>query len=143
MEARSGAKPTMPPQSRSSRQSARAGPSERPTGYDVAESRSSAAGLDRADRRSHQTYHIGTSFYMRDELPIEVRVFPVLCHQVPVRPTFDDVALLDDQDHVGAHDRAEPVGDDESGTAFEQFFERALDDLFGGGVDGAGGFIEH
>ena len=39
-----------------------------------------------------------------------------------MRAALDDPALVDHQDAVGAHDRAEPVGDDERRAALQEVF---------------------
>src|ERR1700736_818484 len=59
-----------------------------------------------------------------------------------VGAAFEDLALFDDQDLVGAADRREPVGDDEGGSALHQEVEAALDQGFGLGVERAGGLVQ-
>src|SRR5205085_12152009 len=53
-----------------------------------------------------------------------------------------DFALVEDDDQVGAGDRAEAVGDDEGGAALEQVGQRRLDELLALGVEVAGGLVE-
>ncbi len=77
-----------------------------------------------------------------DELLVQPGVFAVGGEQGAVGAAFEDAAVVDDQDAVGPQDRAEPMRDDERGAAFEQLFERALHELLGGRVDGAGGFVQ-
>ena len=55
---------------------------------------------------------------------------------------FDDLALLDDEDLVGAADGGEPVRDDEGRAALHEVAEAVLDHRFGLGVERAGGFVE-
>src|SRR3954464_14050478 len=74
------------------------------------------------------------SFRLKDELLIEMRVLAFLGEQFAVRAALDDVALLDDQDLIGLHDRAQAVCDDERRSAGEKFLQRALHRHFGRGV---------
>ncbi len=55
---------------------------------------------------------------------------------------FDDLALIQDVDAVGAADGAETVGDDDGGASVEETFEGLLDLGFGDGIDIGGGFIQ-
>ncbi len=55
---------------------------------------------------------------------------------------LDDLAVLHDQDDVGAADGREPVGDDEAGAVGPQPVHGFLDLDLGAGVDGAGGLVE-
>src|SRR6185437_5717605 len=80
---------------------------------------------------------------LTDELLVEVRVFTRTVEKFAMRSPLDDPALLDDENAVGLHDRAEAVGDDERRSSGKEFFQRGLHGHFGGGVDGAGGFIGH
>ena len=77
-----------------------------------------------------------------DELLVQPGVFAVGGQEFAVRTAFEDAAGVDDQDAVGPQDRAEAMRDYERGAAFEELLERALHELFGGGVDGAGGFVQ-
>ena len=56
---------------------------------------------------------------------------------------LDDPALLHDHDAVRVADRGETVGDDEGGTALHEGVQAFLYQLFGTGVDGAGGFVQN
>ncbi len=55
---------------------------------------------------------------------------------------LDDVALLDDKDLVGAADGGEAVRNDKGCSALHEEVEPGLDEGFGFGVEGAGGFVE-
>jgi hypothetical protein len=52
-----------------------------------------------------------------------------------VGSSFDDVALLDDEDLVGAANGGEAVGDDEGGPALHEVAEAVLDHGLGLGVE--------
>ena len=52
-------------------------------------------------------------------------------------------SVVDHQDQIRPHDRAEPMGDDERRSPGEQFLQRLLHQHFRGGIDGAGGLVEH
>ena len=56
---------------------------------------------------------------------------------------LDDPAIVDHQNAIGLHDRAEPMGNDKRRAARQQSFQRTLHEQFGRGVDGACGFVEH
>ena len=49
---------------------------------------------------------------------IEVVVIAFAAHQFPVGAAFDDLAVLDDQDHIGVDDRRKTMGNDEGCPAF-------------------------
>lgn len=55
---------------------------------------------------------------------------------------FGQAALVEDQDAVGVADGGQAVGDDDGGAALHEFFDGGLDELFGFGVDAAGGLVE-
>ena len=55
--------------------------------------------------------------------------------QLLVGAEFLDAAARDHENAVGAADRAEPVGDDETDAAGEDRLQAALDQLLGLGVD--------
>ncbi len=57
-------------------------------------------------------------------------------------PRSTMLSLLDDEDLVGAADGGEAVGDDEGGAALHEVVQAVLDEGFGFGVEGAGGFVE-
>ena len=58
-----------------------------------------------------------------------------------VSALFNDTALVEDNDPVAVADRAEPVRDDETGTAASA--KTVVHLQFGHRVQGAGGFIEN
>jgi len=65
---------------------------------------------------------------------VEIAVAAVEVVEGLVSSSLDDVALLDDQDLVGAADGGEAVGDDEGGASLHEVAEAALDEGFGLGV---------
>src|SRR5438105_4679154 len=62
-------------------------------------------------------------------------------HEFVVGALLDDFAIDEDDDAVGMHDGGEAVGDDEGGAVAHEVFEGILDEVFAGGVEGAGGFV--
>ena len=55
---------------------------------------------------------------------------------------FDDLAVVQDQDEVGALDGRQAVRDGEDGATFHGVFQGRLDGPLGFGVEGGGGFVE-
>ncbi len=53
-----------------------------------------------------------------------------------------ELALVHDENGVGALDGGEPVGDEDGGAAGDHAREGEADAKFGVGIDGGGGFIE-
>src|SRR5690606_39514593 len=62
--------------------------------------------------------------------------------QVVVRASFHDAAVGHHQDHVGARDRRETVGDHEARPVAPQRLHGLLDQQLGARVDGAGRLVE-
>jgi len=62
--------------------------------------------------------------------------------EVRVTPTFDDLAIDQNQDFVGVDHGGEAVGDDERGAVAGDVFQRLLDFAFGVGVEGGGRLVE-
>ena len=56
---------------------------------------------------------------------------------------FDDLAVLQHDDAVGAADGGQPVGDDQPGAALQQLDQRLLDQHLGVGIDAGRGLVEH
>ena len=79
---------------------------------------------------------------MVDELLVAPGVCAVGGEPFAVGAALKDAAFVDDQDAVGPHDRAEAVGDDERGAAFEALFAPNLHELLRRRVDTAGAFIQ-
>jgi hypothetical protein len=79
--------------------------------------------------------------------------FPLLFDHVPVAPpkrhefrmgaSFDEVALVQNDDDVGPGDGAESVGDGERGAACLEPLDGGLDQTFTLGIQRAGGFVEN
>lgn len=63
-------------------------------------------------------------------------------HELLVRATLDNFALVKHVNDVGALDRGEAVRDGDSGAALCGLVERGLDDALRGGVEGRRGFVE-
>ena len=63
--------------------------------------------------------------------------------QLIVCAAFDDVAVLDDQDHVGRPDRRETVGDHDRGPACQRVGERLLHRGLRSRDQRRGGLVEH
>ena len=59
-----------------------------------------------------------------------------------MRAALDDPAVLDEQDLVGMHQRAQPVRDDERHAVLGEALHRRADALLGAGVDRGGGIVE-
>ena len=55
---------------------------------------------------------------------------------------FDDAALVENDDLVGVHQRAQPVGDDDHGALLDDVLEGGADAPFGRGVDGGRRIVE-
>ena len=73
---------------------------------------------------------------------VEAGIEAVFIHELVVVALFDQLAILQHDDPVGAADGGEAVGDDEAGAAFEQGFQRLLNLTFGVRVDVGGGLVE-
>lgn len=59
-----------------------------------------------------------------------------------MRSGFYDFALVHDEDLVGIDDCAQPVSDDDTGSACHEGVEGALDSALGFRIEGAGSFVE-
>ncbi len=73
---------------------------------------------------------------------VEAGVGAGFAQQVGVFADFDDLAALDDDQAIGAAQRAQAVGDGDGGAAVDQVFQGRLDFALGFGVDRGGGFVE-
>ena len=56
---------------------------------------------------------------------------------------FQDAPVLDEDDLIGVPQRSEAMGDDEGRAVRRMFLERFANTLFGTGVDGGHGIVEH
>ena len=56
---------------------------------------------------------------------------------------LDDLPVVEYADKVGVFDGGEAVGDDDGGAVAHEVVERFLDEFFGLGVEGGGGFVEN
>ena len=74
---------------------------------------------------------------------IQCGVCAARLEQALVRALLDDLAVVDDQNHVGLTDRRKPVRDDERGRALHQRVRRLLNQHFGFRIHGAGRLVEH
>ena len=68
---------------------------------------------------------------------------PVLGEELGVCAPLHDAARVDHEDHVGGHDRRQPVRDREGRTTARGVVEGALHDAFRHGVEGARGLVEN
>ena len=66
---------------------------------------------------------------------VKACVEPALGDQLCVGAGFDDAAVLQDDNPIGAAHGGEPVGDDDAGAALDQAFESRLDLALGPAVD--------
>jgi len=73
---------------------------------------------------------------------VQMVVEPALGQQFLVRASLNDLPVVDDQDPVRLADRAQPVGDDETGSSFHQAQHRLLDLLFRARVHAARGLVK-
>jgi hypothetical protein len=77
------------------------------------------------------------------ELLVEQRgIQPAVGQQFRVSALFDDVPPLQHHDAIAAQNRRQPVGDDQRGATGQQFLQRLLNQVFAGGVEVAGRFVE-
>lgn len=60
-----------------------------------------------------------------------------------MRSLLDDLAVVDDEDHIRLADGGKPVRDDEGRRALHQRMRRFLNQHFRFGIDRAGCFIQH
>src|SRR3569833_2338177 len=65
-------------------------------------------------------------------------IAPTSRQQLEVRAAFDDMTVLDEQDLVGMHQRAQPMRDDDGHPTLGEFPHREADTLLGGRIDGGG-----
>ena len=73
----------------------------------------------------------------------QMRVMPVLGHQLHVVAAFDDAAVLDHDDLVGHAHGGEAVRDQDRDAAAGEFAEVFEDGGFGLRVHRGGGFVQH
>lgn len=74
---------------------------------------------------------------------VELVVDAPLLQQLPMRPPFDDPAVINHQHQIGIADGAQAVGDDKTRLSFHEAQKRLLNSFFGTGIDAAGGFIKN
>ena len=55
---------------------------------------------------------------------------------------FEDAALCEEEDFVGALDGGEAVGDDDGGSVGEETIDTALDAALGGGIEPGAGLVQ-
>jgi len=73
---------------------------------------------------------------------VEARVGPIPGEKLVVRAPLHHVALLEDEDDVGAADGREAMRDDEARTTAHELVHGALDELLRAGVDIGRGLVE-
>src|SRR5438045_2003749 len=81
---------------------------------------------------------VAPSFGQVGKLPVKLGIFSILGHKLAVRALLDDPPLVDHENAVGLHDRAQAMRDDESRAARPQLFQRFLHEHLRGSIDGAG-----
>ena len=64
-------------------------------------------------------------------------------NQLIVVAPLDDVSLLQHQNYVGVSDGGKAVGNDKDGASFHELVHTTLNEGFGAGVYGAGGFVQN
>ena len=79
---------------------------------------------------------------LRHELPAEFGVDAAVGDQFRMVAALEDAAVFEDEDGVHVPDRAQPVSDDEAGSACEEFFQSSLDAYFRERIDGARRLVE-
>ena len=72
---------------------------------------------------------------------VEIGVVAFVLKQLFVRALLDDLACADDLNKVGVADGREAVRNEERGSVFKQRRNGVLNELFGFGIDGRGGFV--
>lgn len=87
-------------------------------------------------------------FFRCNLLVFELRVVKIcietaFCKQLFVRTFFDDVALVQDENHVRIFDCREAVRDDKRRLVLHEFFKRLLNLDFRASVDRACRFVEN
>ena len=73
---------------------------------------------------------------------VELFVAAALGDELGVRPAFEDLALLDDEDLVGTANGGQAVRDDEGGPALAKVVEALLDERLGLTVEAGGRLVE-
>ena len=74
---------------------------------------------------------------------VKLAVAAVQGKQRVVRAALHDLAVLEDENLLGASDRGETVGDDEGGPAAAQGFQPVLDECFTFAVQAGRRFVEN
>ena len=93
--------------------------------------------------RGHQLYGLEVASVGSLELAhVDPIVEALLLDELFVGPPFDDLAVVDDQDHIGPADGAEPVGDDEAGPPPHEPPEGLLNLYLCARVDAARGLVQ-
>lgn len=72
---------------------------------------------------------------------VQMMVETPLLKQLPVRPLFDNLPIVDDQHVVCVADGAQTVSNDETGSSLHQAKQRFLNAGLGPGIHAAGGLI--
>src|ERR1041384_5449608 len=93
----------------------------------------------RPDTTSRGELGEATAGLDREELCVEPAR---LVREREVSPLLDDPALLEDQDDVGVHHRAEPVSDNDRALASEQSIEGLLHEVLGLRIERARRLVE-
>ena len=77
-----------------------------------------------------------------DKFLMQDRIVAFLVQEFFVSAHFDDFAVVEHDDAVRVADGGEAMGNDKAGSLFEEFFQGVLNQAFGLGVHGTGGFVQ-
>src|SRR4051812_26367503 len=69
-------------------------------------------------------------------------IFAHFAHKLPVSSHLDDPPVFNNDDHVGARNRAQPVSDNETRSSGHEMAKTFLDQSFTVSIEIAGGFVE-
>lgn len=88
---------------------------------------------------------LGDLLRIGDELALRVQLgeHPAKLHQLSVASLFDELTVLEDQNHVGRAHGRQAVSDNECGSTLHERVQCALDACLGCIVEGAGRLIEN
>src|SRR5690242_10741076 len=75
-------------------------------------------------------------------LAAQVMVESLLLHEIVVRSLLDDRAFFEHENDIGVADGAEPMGNHERSSSFEDLIEVSFHVLLGFGIEGACRFVE-
>src|SRR5690606_13017339 len=103
------------------------------------------SGLDRLElpvEHGGDVHHVYLKRLIGLQAP-KLRVTPAERQQLVVRAALHDAPAMEQQDLVGVHDGAEPLGDDQGRTALHQILQRATDLDLGAAVYAGGCVVQN